>query len=80
MDKFRLAMLTLLVSVFSPLSFSKDIVHDAEYYILEAQNGERWAAEDQELDEKLAALQEKYGRPPNIVYILWDDTAYGAVG
>ena len=22
------------------------IVHDAEYYILEAQNGERWAAED----------------------------------
>ena len=22
------------------------IVHDAEYYILEAQNGEKWAAED----------------------------------
>ena len=25
------------------------VVHDAEYYILEAQNGERWAAEDKRL-------------------------------
>jgi len=33
------------------------IVHDAEYYILEAQNGERWADEDKELDEKLSELQ-----------------------
>ena len=57
-----------------------NIVHDAEYYILEAQNGEKWAAEDKELDKKLAELQKKYGQPPNIVYILWDDTAFGAVG
>ena len=56
------------------------IVHDAEYYILEAQNGEKWAAENAELDKKLAALREKYGQPPNIVYILWDDTAFGAAG
>ena len=57
-----------------------DIVHDAEYYILAAQNGERWAVEDAELDQRLAELREQYGRPPNIVYLLWDDTAYGAVG
>jgi arylsulfatase len=56
------------------------IVHDAEYYILEAQNGEKWAAEDKELDRKLAELKKKHGTPPNIVYILWDDTAFGAVG
>ena len=56
------------------------IVHDAEYYILESQNGERWAAEDKELDKKLAALEKKYGQPPNIVYILWDDQQVGAVG
>ena len=30
------------------------IVHDAEYYILEAQNGEKWAKEDEALDKKLA--------------------------
>ena len=55
------------------LSLAKDIVHDAEYYILEGQNGERWAAEDEQLDDKLAALKAKHGAPPNIVYILWDD-------
>ena len=33
------------------------IVHDAEYYILKAQNGEKWAAEDKEIDQKLAALR-----------------------
>jgi hypothetical protein len=56
------------------------IVQDAEYYILKAQNAERWAAEDDELDKKLAELKKKQGTPPNIVYILWDDTAFGAVG
>ena len=55
-------------------------MHDAEYYVLKAQNGERWAAEDAELDKKLAALRQKHGAPPNIIYILWDDTAFGAVG
>ena len=59
---------------------AQDIVHDAEYYILEAQNGERWANEDAGLDEKLAELRKKHGQPPNIVYLLWDDTAFGAVG
>ena len=35
------------------------IVHDAEYNILESQNGERGAAENAELDKKLTALREK---------------------
>jgi len=56
------------------------IVHDAEYYILEAQNGKRWAAEDRELDAKLAELRKKHGQPPNIIHIMWDDTAFGDVG
>ena len=33
---------------------SKEIIHDAEYYVLEAQHGEKWAAEDKEFDKKLA--------------------------
>ena len=33
------------------------IVHDAEYYILETQNGERWAADDKDIDPKLAAFR-----------------------
>ena len=56
------------------------IVHDAEYYILLAQNGERWAQEDEGIQARLAALKEKHGAPPNIVYILWDDQQFGTVG
>jgi len=67
--------------VFLPASgFAQDIVHDAEYYILKIQNGERWATEDAALDKKLAELREKHGQSPNIVYILWDDQQVGAIG
>ena len=37
---------------------SDKIVHDAEYYIVEIQNREKWAAEDADLDSRLAALSE----------------------
>ena len=57
-----------------------DIVHDAEYYILEAQNGEAWKVEDDALDTRLAELREKHGTPPNIIHVMWDDTSYGDVG
>ncbi|MEE8360919.1 MAG: sulfatase-like hydrolase/transferase, partial [Gemmatimonadales bacterium] len=59
---------------------AQQIVHDAEYYILEAQNGERWAVEDGQLDARLAELRARYGTPPNIVHIMWDDTSFGDVG
>ena len=60
--------------VFSVFTFNQanaQIVHDAEYYILKSQNGEKWAAEDKALDQKLADLRKKNGgKPPNIVYLL----------
>ena len=59
---------------------AKDIVHDAEYYVLKAQHGAQWAKDDADLDKKLAALQKKFGRAPNIIHVMWDDTAFGDVG
>jgi hypothetical protein len=59
---------------------ASDIVHDAEYYILKSQNGEKWASADRDLNKQLDALKEKHGTPPNIIYILWDDQQVGAVG
>jgi len=56
------------------------VVHDAEYYILEAQNGQRWSIEDQNFSARLAELKAKHGTPPNLIHIMWDDTAYGDVG
>ena len=44
----------LLVILFGPScptqSVAEEIIHDAEYYILEAQHGQRWAKEDADLD------------------------------
>jgi arylsulfatase A-like enzyme len=73
-------LLTMSCGVASAQVPSGEIVHDAEYYILEAQNGEKWSGEDQALDARLAELRAKHGRPPNIIHIMWDDTAFGDVG
>jgi len=59
---------------------ANNIIHDAEYYILEVQNREKWTAEDKELDARLVELREKHGTPPNIIHIMWDDTAFGDIG
>ena len=56
------------------------IIHDAEYYILDAQHEDKWATEDQDIDKKIAALKKKYGRSPNIIHIMWDDTPVGEIG
>jgi arylsulfatase len=56
------------------------IIHDSEYYILDALHGEQWAIEDKDLDQKLAELRQKYGAPPNIIHILFDDTPVGEIG
>jgi arylsulfatase len=70
----------LAVSSLTTPAQAANIVHDAEYYILEAQNGERWAAEDAALDQRLAELRAKHGTPPNIIHVMWDDTSFGDVG
>ena len=57
------------------------IIHDAEYYIIEAQHGEEWAADDKIVDKKLAEFTKKNGgKPPNILYILIDDIGFGDLG
>ena len=75
-----IAVLMVLAISLSYGQKNSGIVHDAEYYIIEAQNGERWDAEDKALDERLTELKDKYGKTPNIVYILWDDMAFGDAG
>ncbi|WP_198593564.1 hypothetical protein, partial [Vibrio breoganii] len=60
---------------------AKEIIHDAQFGILERQHGEKWAAQDKEIEKKLAEIREKNGgKRPNIVYILVDDLSYGQMG
>jgi arylsulfatase len=74
-----LLSLTLIMSTHAHAT--DKIIHDAEYYILEAQNAERWAADNKQIDQKLADIRKKNGgKPPNIVYILLDDVGFGEIG
>ncbi|MEM1313976.1 MAG: sulfatase-like hydrolase/transferase [Pseudomonadota bacterium] len=59
----------------------RPIIRDGEYRFLEAQFGERWAAQDAEIDARLTALREAAGgKPPNILYVLIDDVSFGQMG
>ncbi len=71
--------LGLLLMVALPSAVSA-IQPDAEYLVREKQFGEQWAAEDQQVREKLAALEKKFGKKPNIVFILGDDIGYTELG
>jgi arylsulfatase A-like enzyme len=74
-------VLLLTGSVCQSLGAADKIVHDSEYYILKAQNGEKWAADDKVVDKKLADFRKKNGgKPPNIIYILIDDIGFGDLG
>jgi arylsulfatase len=76
------ATMTLMLSAGMALAKEKGkIVHDAEYYILEAQNGKKWADDDKKINKKLAEIRKKNGgKAPNIVYILLDDVGFGEIG
>jgi len=76
-----LALVAVLTIGTATQALAADIVHDAEYYVLAAQNGEKWATEDKGLDAKLAAFRaQNGGKPPNILYILIDDIGFGDLG
>jgi arylsulfatase len=78
--KVKIGWMLMTAFLVAGSALAADIVHDAEYYILEAQNGKVWEVEDGQLDAKLAELREKYGQPPNVIHFMWDDQPFGAVG
>jgi arylsulfatase A-like enzyme len=69
-----------LIATFQISNAQNEIIHDAEFYIIEDQNKERWNDEDSDLNKRLAELKKEHGTPPNIVYILFDDQQFGAIG
>ena len=81
MHKLLIFFLIAIVPAWSSPGFAEGIQHDSEYYILEAQNRERWAADDKTVDAKLAEFRNKNGgKPPNLLYVLVDDIGFGDLG
>ncbi len=78
---FALSLLIITLSGFHTAYAQDKVIHDAEYYILEAQNGKKWAADDKTIDKKLTEIRKKNGgKAPNIVYFLLDDVGFGEIG
>ncbi len=78
-----LSSLSVLFCLSATVSTAQDapIIHDAEYYILEAQNAEQWAADNAEVDQLLEDFRSSNnGKPPNIINILIDDIGFGDLG
>jgi arylsulfatase A-like enzyme len=76
----RISLFSLVASL-AHSAVAQNIIHDAEHYVLEAQNGEQWAIDDAAIESKLADLRSKSGgKPPNILYILLDDVGFGEIG
>ena len=76
--KARWWMSLLLIAALP--SISNAIQPDAEYLVREKQFGEQWASEDKQVQDRLAALEKKFGKKPNIVFILADDIGYTELG
>ena len=54
----RASLITFLsLGLMSQGALAKELIHDAEYYVLEKQNGERWSAENKDLDKRLAEFR-----------------------
>ena len=57
--KSKKFLMIIFLTLTTILFAQEKIVHDAEYYILEAQNGEKWKADDKIVDKKLADFRKK---------------------
>ena len=53
---------------------------DGPHVAFKKQNAAAWAKQDQQIDQKLAALEKKTGKKPNILFILTDDIGWGEPG
>ena len=59
MRNYLFTLCTIALVSWAAPGLAKDIIHDAEYYIIEAQNGERWLSDDKKIDARLAQLRKE---------------------
>ena len=79
--RLRNFILLLGISILvSGLASAREIVHDPEFVRMEKEFAEQWSADEAKVREKLAVLERRFGKKPNIVYIMADDVGYTELG
>ena len=71
------------ISVFTlaySLATANAFQSDASFLAYQEKNKHKWAQEDTSINDKLAALEQRFGKKPNIIYILADDIGWGELG
>ena len=73
-------LVTALTALLLGLPGAAAFQPDAPFTMHQERNKAAWASEDAAINAKLAALEAKFGKKPNIVYILTDDIGWGELG
>ena len=76
-DIVRLSVLFLTLLITGQISAWQP---DAPFGKAMKENAEAWKQEDQAIDKKLAQLEKRFGKKPNIIYVLGDDVGWGELG
>ena len=78
--KFGHCFCVLFATLFWSQEKSQAIQSDASWLELAEKNKAKWNDEDEQIDKKLALLENRFGKKPNIIYILADDVGWGELG
>ncbi|MEX2962802.1 sulfatase-like hydrolase/transferase [Microbulbifer sp. TYP-18] len=74
---FTIFFTTFTLMIFAPV-YSQQF--DAPFYALQKRHQDQWQQEDKQIERKLAALEKRFKKKPNIIFILTDDIGWGELG